>query len=129
MNKNIHEPFPNSEQRQAKAFAELVWNKPVETLLFWLTKTQNPEHRDTIQSELQRQQLADLVTSSRNLESSSTRVEALTRWLIVLTIVLGFLTLLLVLDVANKFRQEYFSGPPPLSAPQAPAPPAHLSGQ
>jgi hypothetical protein len=56
----------------------------------------------------------------RRLVDSSLVIERLTKWLVGLTVVLGFLTLVLVLDVGNKFRQEYFSEPPRLTAPQTP---------
>lgn len=56
----------------------------------------------------------------KHLVASSLTVEKLTKWLVGLTVVLGALTLLLVLDVANRVRQEYFSPVPQLTAPQEP---------
>src|ERR1017187_151610 len=51
----------------------------------------------------------------KHLLKSSLVIESLTKWLVGLTVVLGLLTLALVLDVANKFRLEYFSPLPQLS--------------
>lgn len=70
---------------------------------------------------------ATLITETGNVRSqvvvltaSSHNIERLTKWIIWLTVVLGILTLILVLDVGNKIRLEYFSEPPQLSAPQTP---------
>ncbi len=51
-------------------------------------------------------------TEIKLLVRSSLVIETLTKRLVWLTVVLGLLTLILVLDVANKVRQEYFSEPP-----------------
>ena len=59
----------------------------------------------------------------KRLVVSSLTVERLTKRLVWLTVVLAVLTSALVLDVGNKFRQEYFSELPPPSAPRSPIPP------
>jgi len=61
--------------------------------------------------------------SVKELLVSSRTIEGLTKWLVALTVVLGILTLVLVIDVGIKFSHEYYSPPPQLSEPQTPSRP------
>jgi hypothetical protein len=61
----------------------------------------------------------------KRLVDSSLVIERLTKRLVLMTVVLGLLTLALALDVVNKFRLEYFSPLPLPSAPQTPSRPPH----
>jgi hypothetical protein len=83
----------------------------------------NDKMHEIIRGEIQKRQLHSLTESSHNIEHLTERLIQLTKWLIGLTIVLAVLTLLLVLDIGNKFRQEYFSPLPPPTAPQTPTRP------
>jgi hypothetical protein len=60
----------------------------------------------------------------KRLVGSSLRIERLTKWLVGLTFVLAILTLVLCVDVSNRLMKEYYSQPPPPSAPRMPLPPA-----
>ena len=68
------------------------------------------------------QEVKRLVESSLTIEKLTKRLVQLTKRLVFLTVALSFLTLVLVVDVAIKFQHEYFSPPPPLTAPQTPTP-------
>ena len=103
----------------------------LETLTSALIETSRDSHKQIMalnESSTKLEGLtATLITETGNVRSqvvvltaSSHNIERLTTWIIWLTVVLGILTLILVLDVANKFRQEYFSEPPRLTAPQTP---------
>jgi hypothetical protein len=59
----------------------------------------------------------------RRLVVSSLTIEKLTKWLVGLTVVLGILTLVLVVDVGIKFHHEYLAPLPPPTAPQTPTHP------
>lgn len=59
----------------------------------------------------------------RRLVASSLTIEKLTKWLVGLTVVLGILTLVLVVDVGIKFHHEYLAPLPPPTAPQTPTRP------
>jgi hypothetical protein len=98
-------PFPTQQFEQQCAAADIG------NLLLWLCQTDNPYHHNVIRAEIQKQQLSSIIHSSNNLEKLTSR-------LIWLTVILSLLTAVLVLDVGNRFREEYFSPTlPPSTGP------------
>ncbi len=108
----VFKPFPSEGRFEIEAMTATF-----SQLVLWMTQTQNPYQLNVIRAEMQKHQLRVLIETSKEVANSSKRLE----WL---TGVLIFFTIVLALDVANKFRQEYFSDPPRLTGPQTPVTPA-----
>jgi hypothetical protein len=108
------QPFPKEHFHLAARGADL------ESLIYWSLQTDHSDQLALLNVEIQKRQFGVLINSSKSLEQ-------LTRRLIWLTVVLSILTLVLVVDVANKLKEEYLSEHLQLTAPQTPPLPAPQS--